>query len=93
MSLTPQDIENCIASEEYSTVGNKTTVCVLTLKNGFEVVGTASPVDPADYSLEKGKEPARRRAIDRLWELEGYRVTCEKHNAEEQLNIAVNQND
>lgn len=81
MPLTKEFLESQIASEEYQTVGNKTTVCVLTLKNGFELTGTSSPVDPKDYDLQKGKEPARRRAFEKLWELEGYRVTCDKHNA------------
>ena len=66
-TVTEECVENSIASEEYSTVGKKTTLCVITLKNGFEVVGTSACVDPANYDLEVGKPYARKKAIDQVW--------------------------
>lgn len=73
MPLTESDIESLIAKEDYYTVGAKTTICVLTLDNGFEVIGKAGCLNPDDYDLGKGKPIARRRAVDKLWELEGYK--------------------
>ena len=70
--LTPEIIESTIASEEYITLGKKTTACILTLTSGFEVVGTSACVKPEDYDIEKGKPFARRRALDKVWEVEGY---------------------
>lgn len=81
--LTEDDIESCIASEDYFTVGRKTTVCCLRLKNGFEVVGTSACVDASSYDFEKGKPCARKRAIDKVWEVEGYRLQCVNWKPEE----------
>lgn len=70
--LLQADILDCITSEESYKVGVKTTVVVLTLKNGFEVVGVSGCVDPVNYNHEIGTSIARTRAIDKVWELEGY---------------------
>ena len=75
-TVTPEDIDAAIASEEFSKVGQKTTVCVLTLRNGFEVIGTSSCVDPASYNQEIGNKFAKQRAMDKVWELEGYKLQC-----------------
>lgn len=66
-SVTEESVANEIASEEFMTVGKKTTLCVITLKNGFECVGSASCVDAANYDLEVGKPFARDRALQMVW--------------------------
>lgn len=73
-TLTEADIQVAIVSEKIYDLGVKTTAVVLTLKNGFEVVGTSACVDPANYSQSVGAEYARKRAIDKVWELEGYKL-------------------
>jgi hypothetical protein len=70
--LTEEDILNTIISEESVKLGEKTTVVLLKLKNGFEVVGKSGCVDPANYNHEIGVGVARKRAIDQIWFLEGY---------------------
>lgn len=76
MALTQSDIENSIKSESYFQAGKKTTVCVLTLQNGFEVIGSSACVNPDDFNMETGKPYARERALNKVWELEGYRQQC-----------------
>ena len=71
-TCTIEQIEDAIAKEEVIKLGVKTTCVILTLKNGFEVIGTSACVDPATYNEEVGKEFARKRALDKVWELEGY---------------------
>lgn len=71
-SLTEQDILDSIESEQIYDLGKKTTAVVLTLKNGFEVVGISTCVDSANYKQEVGAEYARKRAIDKVWKLEGH---------------------
>lgn len=71
-TVTLEDVNNSILKEEYVTLGVKTAACILTLKNGFEVIGTSAAVDPANYDLEVGKPYAKQRALDKVWELEGY---------------------
>lgn len=69
---TLNEIELLIANEQFITLGIKTTVCLMTLKNGFEIIGTSACVNPKDYNIEIGKKYAREKAMDKLWELEGY---------------------
>ena len=71
-TVTIEDVNNAILKEEYTTLGVKTAVCILTLKNGFEIIGTSAAVDPLNYSLEIGKPYAKQKAMDKVWELEGY---------------------
>jgi len=66
--ITEADVEAAIENESYGTIGVKTTYCVLTLKNGFEVVGTSACVDPANYDLEVGKGWSRKKAVEKVWE-------------------------
>lgn len=73
-TLTEADVMASIESEAVYDLGKKTTAVVLTLKNGFEVVGTSACVDPANYKQEVGAQYARKRAIDKVWELEGYKL-------------------
>lgn len=70
--LTPEHIESVIVHEEYHLLGQKTTVSVLTLENGFEVIGKAGVIDPAKYDHRIGSEVSRKRAVDQIWLLEGY---------------------
>lgn len=51
-----------------------TTFCVLVLVNGARVEGVSHVVDPALNNPKIGREVARRNAINKLWELEGYRL-------------------
>ncbi len=67
-SVTEADVEAAIENESYGTLGIKTTYCVLTLKNGFEIVGTSACVDAANYSLEIGREYAKKKAVEKVWE-------------------------
>jgi hypothetical protein len=70
--LTIEIIKSKIVAEEYRKMGSKTTVCLLTLKNGFEVIGTSACVDPSNFDMEIGKKIAYDNAIEKVWELEGY---------------------
>jgi hypothetical protein len=71
-SLTEQDILDKIVGEEYQHFNNKNTICVLTLQNGFQVEGWAGKVDPKDFNPKIGEQVSKKRAIDKLWLLEGY---------------------
>lgn len=71
-SLTSDHIASRIKSVEYRKVGLKTTVCLITLVNGFEIVATSGCVDPDNYDPEIGRRIARENAVKKIWELEGY---------------------
>lgn len=71
--ITPQDVENNIASTEYLLLPNgRTTLCMLTLKNGFTVTGESSCVSIANYNEATGQKIARENAVDKVWPLMGY---------------------
>lgn len=72
-ALTQEDVLGVIVGEEYLTSSSKKkTICILTLKNGFEAIGSSGVVDPANYNEEIGNKIAYTNAVNKVWELEGY---------------------
>lgn len=73
-TVTLEQIEAKIVREDYiqELNGGTLTICVLTLANGFDVVGTSGCADPAKYDAELGRKYAREDAIRQVWPLEGY---------------------
>lgn len=71
--LSPAVIDSVIADEEYHVFSNRrTTVCMLTLANGYAVVGESSAVHSANFNEELGRKIARDNARNKIWALEGY---------------------
>lgn len=71
--LNPQHIDSVIASEQYHVFPNTTmTVCALTLKNGFIVIGESAAASPENFDAEIGRKIARENARNKIWALEGY---------------------
>jgi len=56
----------------YARMGEKTTVVLLKLKNGFEVVGTSACVDPTLFEAGTGFYWALVDALNKLNELAGF---------------------
>lgn len=51
------------------------TICILTLRNGFTVVGiNEGPVSAANFDAELGRKLARQNAIGKVWPLMGYEL-------------------
>lgn len=76
--LTVEDIRSKIANVQFYKLGKKTTVALTTLTSGFEIVTSASCVNPSDYDEKIGRELAAQRGEDKVWELEGYLSQCSK---------------
>ena len=71
--LTPALIDEQIAAESYHVFpGTTLTVCALTLRNGFQVVGESAAASPANFNEELGRKIARDNARNKIWALEGY---------------------
>lgn len=51
---------------------SRLTLCILRLKNGFEVVGESSCVDINNFDKDIGRKIARENAFNKIWALEGY---------------------
>lgn len=71
--LNPKHIDQTIVDEAYYIFPNTTvTVCCLTLRNGFKVIGKSAAANTANFNEEIGRKVARANAREQIWELEGY---------------------
>ena len=71
--LTPEKIDETIIIEDYHVFhGTTLTVCCLTLRNGFSVIGESAAASPENFNAEIGRKIARSNARDKIWALEGY---------------------
>lgn len=71
--LNPTMIDETIVSEQYHIfAGTTLTVCALTLRNGFIVVGESAAASPENFNVEIGRKIARENARNKIWALEGY---------------------
>jgi hypothetical protein len=62
-----------IKSTTYTLLPNgRTTICQVTLENGFTVEGSSACVDIANYNQALGEKYSFEKTVDKMWELEGY---------------------
>ena len=80
--LRPRDIDNLIVGEQYHRFdGTNTTVCCLTLKNGFTVIGESACISADNFNEGIGRGIARANARDKIWALAGYAAVEKAHSA------------
>ena len=71
--LTPELIDAQIAGEQYYVIpGTTMTVCALTMRNGFVVIGESAAASPENFDEAIGRRIARENARNKIWTLEGY---------------------
>lgn len=71
--LNPAHIDDQIVREAfYVFPGTTMTVCCLTLRNGFQVIGESASASPENFNAEIGQKIARDHARNKIWALEGY---------------------
>lgn len=71
--LTISDIQAAIAKAEYLVIPRTTTtICHLTMQNGFTVVGKSACASPENFNIALGEKYAYEDAVNKVWELEGY---------------------
>jgi len=75
------DINKAIKSVDYTKMGKKMTIALVTMTNGHEVVGVAGCVDPENYDQTIGEKIALDKAKDQMWPLLGFQLQCERHAA------------
>ena len=81
--LTPEHIDRVIVSERYHVFpGTTFTVCLLTLTNGYTVLGESACVSPQNFDAEIGRKIARENARNKIWQLEGYLLREQVANVE-----------
>ena len=73
--ITPALVEAAICGETYTVLPNgRTTVCQLTLDNGFTVEGLSAAVSIENFDAEIGKKISRQNAVQQVWPLLGFRL-------------------
>ena len=73
MKVTLQALLAKIKDKTYTVLPNgRTTVCQLTLQNGFTVEGQSACVDPMNYDKGTGETYAYEDALNNCWKFEGY---------------------
>ena len=71
--ITPDWIQSIIVSEQYHVFpGTTFTSCLITLENGFTVLGESACASPENYNAKLGREIAKKSAVGKIWPLEGY---------------------
>lgn len=71
--ITPEQIDGVILSEQYYVFPDSTlTACLLTLRNGYTVLGESACVDPENFDVDIGRKIAKENAKNKIWALEGY---------------------
>ena len=61
-----------VKGEEFHKIGDRLTLCVLTLENGFVVTGESICVSAENYNEALGQKIAKDNALEKIWPLEGY---------------------
>lgn len=80
MKVTMQRILDKIVGATYTVLPNgKTTVCQLSMSNGFTVEGKSACVDPAEFNKALGEKYAYEDAINNVWPFEGYLLAEQMH--------------
>ena len=76
-TIHESDVLDMVAHTEANTLDSgfnetKTTIVIVTLRNGFTLTETSSCVDPKNYDEEVGKQICLRKIHDKIWFLLGF---------------------
>lgn len=69
-----------IDKKEFIRLGNKTTICFITTKNGHEIVGQSAPIDPSGFNPELGEKYAFQDGLNKLMPLLAYEAQTNLFN-------------
>lgn len=76
-TITAEHIDEIMENTEIKvlpSVFGKCTVVAAKLPNGFVIVESSACVDPRNYDEDMGVEICMDKIINKVWELEGYRL-------------------
>jgi hypothetical protein len=73
--ITPDDVDEAIHKQAFYVFPDTTvTVCLLTLDNGFSIVGHSAAASPENFDEELGRGIAARNAREKVWQYLGFRL-------------------
>lgn len=87
-TVTQERIEEIMNNSKVTvaTMFDKCTIVTCLLPNGFVIVESSACVSPENYDEEVGIEICMNRIVDKVWELEGYRLQEELSSKIESCN-------
>lgn len=78
--VTQEQVDAQITDESYTVLpSGRTTVCEITMKNGFTVRGESSVVSLDNFDAAVGRKYAREDAVRKIWPLLGYALREETY--------------
>lgn len=78
--ITPTDVTMAIVGVQYIVFpGSQTTVCELTLANGFRVTGESACASPENFDKDIGEQVAFENARNKVWAFLGYELRTKLH--------------
>ncbi|WP_175785296.1 Gp49 family protein [Burkholderia ambifaria] len=90
LRVTSDMIEARILSESYEVrADGRTTVCEITLDNGWTERGESSCGDPADFDGERAKPAARAAAKASLWKCFAFLAREQAHTGAPSVVVAA----
>ena len=88
--VTKTGIQEKIVDQQYIVLPDgRSTLCILTLQNGFTVKGFSACVDIDNFDFVMGRDIAFEDAFRQIWVLEGY-LLAEKLYWDRALPVATN---
>ena len=89
MKVTLDGIKAKIKGETYLVLPDgRTTLCQLTLENGYTINGHSACVDASEFNRDLGRKYAFESAVSQIWPLEGYLLAEQMHKGK-QLHKAI----
>lgn len=79
--ITEEMVDRFIDHEESDRIGNQTVLHTV-LVNGFTIITDSACVDPHNYDHDIGKQIAREKAKNKVWEMLGFMLCCAKNGME-----------
>lgn len=78
-TVTLEQIEQIYKQSEkqIKVLWNKCTVMAVQLESGFTIVVHSACVDPKNFDEQIGLDICKEKVMNKLWELEGYKLQCE----------------
>lgn len=79
--VTEAEVLGSIASKEFVVIqGGTLTICVLTLKNGWQVTGESACADVRNYKQDVGERISYDNAVKKIWAYLGFLLRDKLHN-------------
>jgi len=70
--VTLNDILDRVKDVKYVVLDDTTTtICIVTMQNGYTVLGSSACVDPKQFNKALGEQYSYADAIDKVWPLNG----------------------